>query len=358
MNILSLIKMKHVNTSLKQAPGSMEKDIREAVRVKSKGLDRPYPGGRSLPLVVAFAMVYLVWGSTYLAIRFAIETIPPFFMTGTRFLIAGSILYSWARFRGASRPTLKNWWNAALIGLLLPTIGNGGVVWAEQFVPSGIAALLIATMPLWMILVDAIRPGGTRPDARVIGGLVLGFGGVALLIGPGTLLRGGEPIDPVGAMALLVAAFSWACGSVFSRYAALPPVPLQAASMEMLAGGAVLIVMGLLTGEVARMEVTRFSARSILSLAYLTVFGSIMTYVAYIWLLKNTSTASASTYAYVNPVVAIFLGWMLAGEAIGPRTFVAAVIIVGSVAMILGRRRRPPALSRTEADRVTADKRR
>jgi drug/metabolite transporter (DMT)-like permease len=303
----------------------------------------PWTGGRSQKVLVfiAFALIYLVWGSTYLAMRFAIEAIPPFLMISLRFLIAGSILYSWARFQGAPKPTRKHWRNAAMIGILLPAFGTGGVAWAEQFVPTGISALLFSTMPMWMILIDTLRPGGTRPNLRVILGLITGFSGVTLLIGPGLLREEGKNVDLVGAIVLMAAAISWAGGSIFSRNATLPPIPFQAAGMEMLVGGTLMGIVGLLLGEGSHIYFTTLSLRSILSLLYLIVFGSLLTYVAYLWLLKNTSVAAVSTYAYINPMVAIFLGWWLANEIIGLRIIVAAAIIIGSVAMIIGQRNPP-----------------
>jgi drug/metabolite transporter (DMT)-like permease len=323
----------------------MKRDRRKTHRAGIKRLNviSPSVGGKSQKalLFIAFALIYVVWGSTYLAMRFALEAIPPFLMIGIRFLIAGSILYHWARFQGASKPTRKHWWNATIIGILLPAFGTGGVAWAEQFVPTGISALLFSTMPMWMILIDAFRPGGTRPNLRVMAGLIAGFIGVALLIGPGILTEQGKNVDPVGAAVLIAAAISWAGGSIFSRHAILPPVPFQTAGMEMLVGGTLMTTLGLLLGEGSRIHLATLSARSLLSLLYLIIFGSLITYVAYIWLLKKTSAAAVSTYAYVNPMVAIFLGWWLAEETIGLRLLLAATIIIGSVAVIIGQRERP-----------------
>ncbi len=286
-----------------------------------------------LRIVLAFAAIYLIWGSTYLGIRFAIETVPPLLMAGTRFAVAGTMLYSWTRLRGAPRPTRLHWSAAAVVGGLMLLGGNGGVSWAEQRVFSGLAALLIATVPLWMALLDWKRRGGVRPSGRGAVGLVFGFVGVALLVGPGEL-AGSSHMDPLGAMVLLLAAFSWAAGSLYSRQAQLPDSPLLAISMEMLTGGVLLLAAGLVTGEGARLEVSQVSPRSVLALGYLILFGSLVAFSAYIWLLKVSTPARAATYAYVNPVVAVILGWALGGEPLTLRTLLAAAVIVSAVVII------------------------
>jgi len=283
-------------------------------------------------LLIAFAAVYIIWGSTYLAIRWAIETMPTFLMAGVRFLVAGAVLYIWGRWRGAPRPTLANWRDAAIIGGLLLLGGNGGVVWAEQYVASGLTALLVATEPLWVILLDWARPGGTRPTAGELLGLVLGFGGVVLLIGPTSV--GGAHVDPVGGLVLIGATLSWAVGSLYSRGAKLPRAPFLTTGMNMLAGGALLTLVGTMSGQWGAVDVVAMSLKSWLALLYLTVFGAIVGFTAYLWILREATLATASTYAYVNPVVAVFLGWALAGEAITPRIVAAAAVIVGSVVII------------------------
>jgi drug/metabolite transporter (DMT)-like permease len=281
-------------------------------------------------LLAAFAALYVVWGSTYLAIRFAIETMPPFTMAGVRFLAAGAILYAWSRARGAAAPTGPQWRTAAVVGALLLLGGNGLVTWAEQSVPSGIAALLVASVPMWMVVLDALRPGGVRPRAAVVGGLVLGLAGIAWLVGPGQL--GGEPVDTVGALAVLAAAFSWALGSVYQRGAPKADATLLNVGMQMLAGGLLLVVVGLAVGE--RTDVGSVSARSAGALAYLVFVGAIVGYSAYVWLLKVTTPAKAATYAYVNPVVAVVLGWAFAGEPLGWRVAGSAAAVVAAVALI------------------------
>lgn len=285
-------------------------------------------------IVAALAAVYLVWGSTYLAIHFAVETLPPFLMGGIRFLIAGIALYLWSRLRGAPRPTLAQWGSSAVVGGLLLLCGNGAVAWAEQLIPSGTVALLVSTTPLWMALLDWLRPGGTRPQPMVIVGLVLGFTGVAVLIGPGALAGGASHIAPLGAGIVLVGAFCWASGSIYSRSANMPASPLLATGLEMLTGGAMMVAASLAFGEWSHISMSHVSVRSGLALLYLIAVGSLVGYTAYVWLLRSTTTAVASTYAYINPVVAVFLGWALASEPLTTRTLVAAAIIVTGVLVI------------------------
>lgn len=284
-------------------------------------------------LVAAFAAVYLIWGSTYLAIRFAIDTMPPHLMAAARFLVAGGLLYAWARWRGAPRPTLANWRAAAVVGGFLLLGGNGAVVWAETRVPSGLTALLVAMVPIWMLVLEMIpRLGGRKPRAAVAAGIVLGLGGLAVLVAPGRLAG---RVDPLGAGILLFGCLSWAFGSLYSRRAALPKSGFLAAAMEMVAGGALLGVFGLATGQATQVDPSAISAQSLLSLAYLIVFGSLVGFTAYIWLLGKTTAARVSTYAYVNPVVAVLLGWAFAGEPMTLRTSIAAAVIIGAVALII-----------------------
>lgn len=283
-------------------------------------------------LLLAFAAVYIVWGSTYLAIRYAIESLPPFLMAGSRFIVAGLILCLWSRSRGAAWPTAKEWQTAAIIGWCMLLGGNGGVVWAEQRVPSSMAALIVAVVPLVTVLIDWLRPGGQRPDLATIVGLCIGFAGVAILVNPaaGDAAR----IDPLGALALLGGTVAWAAGSIYSRRKRGAESPLMAAGANMLCGGAGLLLLGTFTGEATTMNVSAFTARSLFALLYLMVFGSIIGFTAYIWLLRNTSPARATTYAYVNPVVAILLGWGIADEPLTPRILAAAAVIIGGVVAI------------------------
>lgn len=289
------------------------------------------PRDHRLRLLIAFASLYIIWGSTYLAMRIAIETIPPFLMAGTRFLLAGLILVALAKANGSPAPTRTQWRSALIIGTLLLLFGNGGVVWSEQFVASSIAALIVGAEPLWVVILDWARPGGTRPSPSVAVGLVLGFVGVALLIAPGGDNGG---VDPLSAAVLMVAIIAWAVGSIYSRNANTPASPLMATGANMLAGSIGLLGAAWLTGEFGRLDVGAVSARSAVAWGYLIVFGAVCGFTAYIWLLKNTSIAAASTYAYVNPIVAVVLGWALGGETITARTMLAAAIIVAGVVMI------------------------
>ncbi|GAB5536423.1 MAG: drug/metabolite exporter YedA [Rubricoccaceae bacterium] len=289
--------------------------------------DAPKP--RLAAVLLAFAALYLIWGSTYLGIRFAIETLPPFTMAGIRFLIAGAILYAWIRPRSEA-PARQHWRTATIVGAFLLLGGNGGVSWAEQFVPSGIAALLVATTPMWMVILDAIRPGGVRPSGAVIVGLVVGLVGIYLLLGPSDL--GGEPVHLLGALAVAGAALSWATGSIYQRSAPKADSTLLNVAMQMLTGGALLLVVGLLLGE--RIDLDAVSVKSIGALAYLIVVGALIGYSAYVWLLKVSTPARVSTYAYVNPVVAVILGWALADEPLGPRVLAAGAAVVLAVALI------------------------
>jgi drug/metabolite transporter (DMT)-like permease len=278
-------------------------------------------------IAAAFAAVYVIWGSTYLAILFAIETLPPFLMAGTRFVIAGGALYLWLRAQGTPAPVRVEWRSAAVIGVLLLLGGNGG----------GVAALLVATVPLWMVLLEWARPGGERPGAAVGAGLALGTIGMLVLVGPEGVIAG-ERVDPIGAGVLVLASLSWATGSIYSRSARLAP-GLMSTAQQMLAGGAALLLLGALAGEPARLDVAVVSTRSLLALLYLILFGSLIGYSCYVWLLRVSTPAKVSTYAYVNPLVAVVLGWLFAGESLSGRVALAALVIVSGVAVITTRRR-------------------
>ncbi len=304
------------------------------------------PGPSTAKLVTAFAAVYLLWGSTFLAIRFAVATLPPFLMAGARHLVAGAVLYPLARLRSGERPSRANWSAAALMGALLLAGGNGGVSWAEQLVPSGVAALLVATVSLWMVILDWLRPGGVRPTGRVFAGLTLGFAGLAFLVGPSWLVGTGR-VNPVGATVLVLASLSWATGSVFSRRLRLPRAPLLGTAMQCLTGGGLLIVLGVLSGQGAQLDWSVVSLRSVLALGYLIVFGSLLGFSAYTWLLAHAPPARVATYAYVNPVVAMFLGWALAGERITLRTLTATAVIVAAVVLVITARQRAAATLET-----------
>jgi len=288
------------------------------------------PGHIWLVLVV----LYVVWGSTYLAMRFAIATIPPFWMAGTRHFVAGALLFGFVRLRGMRWPSRREWGAAAGIGVLLLTLGNGGVVWAEQYVDSGVTALIVAFVAIWMVLIDWLLPSGRRPRRGVFVGLALGLGGVGLLVGPAHM-GGDQRVSVVGTVVLVVASFAWALGSILSRRLPLPPEPLLATAMEMLCGGAMLLVLGGFAGESRHFHLHAVTPQSFLALGYLVVMGSLVGFTAYIWLLGTARPAQVATYAYVNPLVAVVLGWGLAGEPMGPRTVLAAVVILSGVACIV-----------------------
>ena len=286
-------------------------------------------------LLTAFALVYVIWGSTYLGIRFAIETIPPFLMAGVRFVIAGGILYAFVMLRGARAPSRRQWIAASIIGALLLLGGNGAVVWAELRVPSGLVALLVATEPLCVVLIDWARPQGLRPRPGELLGLVLGFAGVVILVSPVPLAGGSLEIDPVGAAVVLFAAVSWALGSIYSRHAPAHESAFLMTGMKMLTGGLLLLLAGTFAGEWSRLDVGAISAKSWFALGYLIIFGALIGFTAYIWLLKNTTLPRASTYAYVNPIVAVLLGWTLASEPMNGRVIAAAAVIVAGVVIVV-----------------------
>jgi drug/metabolite transporter (DMT)-like permease len=293
---------------------------------------------KASPISIWAAMisVYIVWGSTYLAIRFAVETIPPFLMIAFRFFIAGGILFLFRRLSGDQAPTRIEWRSAIVTGFFLLVAGNGVVAWAEQRVPSGIAALLVGASPLWMFLIDTFRPGHStrRPGWLAFIGVLIGFVGIIVLIEPGSLGGVSAPVDRIGGLALLLASFCWSVGSLYSRHAPLPSSPLLGTSMEMLAGGAGLLILGTLTGEWSQLHLASIQLHSWLGLLYLIIFGSLVGFACYTWLLRSAPTTLVSTYAYVNPVVAILMGNLLAQEPLTPRVLIAAAIIIGSVVLL------------------------
>jgi drug/metabolite transporter (DMT)-like permease len=284
---------------------------------------------RRSPGAVAAALgtVYLVWGSTYLAIRVTDRTMPPFLMSSVRFLIAGTALYVFAS-RGRPRPTARQWAAAAIVGAALLLVGNGGVAWAETRIESGLAALIVAMIPLWVALMDRLF-FGRRLSPLAVAGLVVGFGGVALLVRPGS---GG---DLVAMLALVGTTAAWAGGSLYARGAALPESPLLSASMQMLAAGVFLGIAGLVTGEASGVGADSFSTKPVLAFAYLVLVGSLVAFSAYAWLLKNVRISIVSTYAFVNPVVAVALGTVFLNEHIGWTTVTAGAAIVVAVVLIV-----------------------
>ncbi|HEX2767357.1 MAG TPA: EamA family transporter [Candidatus Limnocylindria bacterium] len=310
----------------------------------------PRQSASTAAVAVALLIVYVVWGSTYLAIAVMIETLPPLLAAGIRFLIAGAIMLiavsvhqRWLRRSDEpiERPSWIHWRSAAIIGALLLLGGNGGVVLAELRIPSGVAAVLVATMPIWMAFFEAAL-FRRRPTVVVIGGLVAGIIGVAVLMAPA---EGVAALDPIGILLVVGGAMAWALGSIYAQHAPMPRSGLLGTGMEMLAGGAALVLGGLLLGEQGRIDVSAFSTSSILALGYLILFGSILAFTSYTWLLAHTPTTVAGTYAYVNPLVAVALGAILLREPITPRTLIATVLIVAAVvALMTGRRRDEPGI--------------
>lgn len=293
------------------------------------------PRSSRVLIILAFAAVYLVWGSTYLGIRYAIETLPPFLMAGTRFSLAGAILFTWAILNGESiRSSFSQWPKALAIGGLLLLGGNGGVTWAEKYIPSGFAALLIATEPLWVVVLNWALTH-KRPNSKVLLAVFIGMAGVALLVGDG--LRAGitgSSISFLGVFVSLLASFAWAAGSVYASRYPIKASTSMAAGMQMLGGGSLLLVFALAVGDLQRLNLAAASWVSIGAFFYLLVFGSLVGFTAYSYLLGHVSIARAATYAYVNPVVAVLLGWLLAGEPLTLRMIIAAAIIVCSVILI------------------------
>jgi drug/metabolite transporter (DMT)-like permease len=289
-------------------------------------------------LIAAFAAVYIFWGSTYLAIKYAIATLPPFLMAGTRFAIAGAILFAIARFSSEyERPTAKHWKTSFIVGSLLLLGGNGGVVIAQHFIPSSLAALLVATEPLWIVILSWLWLRTGRPGWKVVLGIVIGFAGVWLLIsGKGAASASDTSAlgQMIGAGAVILGALFWATGSIYGLRSPVPKSSLLTAGMQMLAGSIPLLLVGVVRGEAASLDASAFSAESIYAMIYLIVFGSLVGFTAYSWLLKNARPTIVATYAYINPIVAVLLGWGLAGETLTGQMLLGAAIIVLSVALV------------------------
>ena len=290
-------------------------------------------------VAAALATIYLVWGSTYLAIRVTDRTMPPLLMSSVRFLIAGTALYAFAS-RGRARPTLREWMAAGIVGAALLCVGNGGVAWVETRLESGLAALIVAIIPLWFAVMDRAF-FGRRLSAPAIAGLVVGFAGVALLVRPG----GGGPVLPM--LALVVTTAAWAGGSLYARGAVLPASPLLSASMQMLAASAFLAVAGLAKGETRAIHTDTFSTKPVIAFVYLVLVGSLIAFSAYAWLLKNVRVSVVSTYAFVNPVIAVALGTVFLNETIGWSTVAAGAAIVVAVVLIV--------TARTPKERVVGE---
>lgn len=293
-------------------------------------------------VVLAFAAVYILWGSTYLGIRLAIQTLPPFLMAGTRFSLAGLILLAWSRAKGEPfSASLSQWKKAFVVGALLLLCGNGGVTWAEKYVATGLAALLVSTEPLWVVILNWILTR-RRPNSKVLLGVLVGLAGVTILVSDRLWQAAGDSwLSLAGGGAVLLASLGWAAGSVYSNRHPIGASTSMSAGMQMLAGGSLLFLLAIGSGDVGRLSLSHASWTSIGAFFYLLVCGSLIGFTAYSWLLNNVSPAMATTYAYVNPVVAVFLGWLIVGEPLTSRMLSAAVIIVSSVILITTFSREP-----------------
>lgn len=285
-------------------------------------------------VIAAFCAVYFLWGSTYLFIKYAVAFIPPLGMAGTRFLLAGLILYAYARWRGDEPPRGVHWRSATIVGVMLMT-SNAGVAWSERLIPSGVASLLVAITPCWMVLFDWLGHRQRRPHWGVLLGLVAGLAGVAILIGPGDLQGGGGGVNPAGALAIIGGTAIWSAGSLYARKAPRPTSPQLLSGMQMISGGAALSIVSALTGQWDGFSIAETPAIAWWSFLYLLTFGSLIAFSAYMYLLTVSTPARVSTYAYVNPVVAVLLGWAFAGEVLTARMMVASAVIVGAVALIV-----------------------
>ena len=331
------------------------------VRLEMTTVDRPTEPAAApsrLMLGAAFAAIYLIWGSTYLAIKYAIETVPPFLMTGTRFLIAGVLLYAWSGWGGkgtsSEDPALRvssrvrAWRDAFLVGAMLIVGGTALVSWAELSVPSGITSLVLATTPLWMVLLEALS-ARQAPAPRVIAGVAVGIGGLAILIGP-SLAAPGSGVDLLGVGALALAALTWSGGALYSRRAALPAAPARATGMQMIAGAVLSLGIGFVLGEHHRVSLAAITPSSVVAIAYLVVAGALVGFSAYLWLMRVSVPSRVATHAYVNPVVAVLLGWAILGEAFTMRTGVAmGVIVIAVVLIVTGARTTAPSRSGVHA---------
>ncbi|MBK7369261.1 MAG: EamA family transporter [Candidatus Eisenbacteria bacterium] len=285
-------------------------------------------------VVIAFLCIWLVWGSTFLAIRVAIEHLPPLLMCAVRLLLAGALLFAWAKATGVAWPEGKQLRNAALVGILLPATGNASVTIGVQHMPSGLAALMVSTIPLWMALIASVGRFAVRPAPQVIVGLVLGFSGIALLIGPGLMNAKLAEFSPFWALVPIAGSVSWAWGSLWSRRVSMPSSPLLSTGVGMLAGGVCVLALSGALGEFARFRPAEVPMHSIAALLYLVVFGSVVGFTAYLYLLRTVPPAVVSTYAFVNPIVAMALGWAFAGEALTGRTMLAAAVVIAAVVLI------------------------
>ena len=287
----------------------------------------------SSKVTIAFAAVYIFWGATFLAMKWAVVSIPPYLMAGVRFLLAGGAMYLWSRWRGNPRPTRRHWISAAVVGALLMLLGNGNVAWAQRYVPSGLSAILVASSAIWIVLLDWWRPHGRRPRPMVVAGMVLGIAGIVTLVSARSSPDGAR-LDPFATTVLLLSAISWAAGSIISRHMPAPASWVQSTGMQMLCGGAFLVIVALIGGQARGFDPRSVTLQSLIGFLYLLIFGSIIGFTAYMWLLSRVSAAKVATYAYVNPIVAVFLGIVAGGERLTPRALVASALSLAGVTLV------------------------
>jgi len=294
-------------------------------------------------VIAAFASVYILWGSTYLAILIALRDLPPFLLAASRFIIAGIILYSWCRFRGSPTPDLKSIGHIALSGILMLFFGTGSLVWAEQYIPSGVAAIVIATTPLWFVILDKKQWEFHFNNKNIIAGLLIGFGGVLILFaGNHSFSFSGNRMSFLGFIALLFGALIWAAGSLYSKYMKAEGTTGMKASIQMMAAGFASLIPAFMTGEIQHFHISQVSTSTVLAISYLVTFGSLIGFISYVWLLSVRPPSLVGTYAYVNPVVAVFLGWLIAGEQIGGRQVIALLVILTGVIIVnLSKEKKP-----------------
>jgi drug/metabolite transporter (DMT)-like permease len=317
-----------------------------------QGVGKTESSRKLLILVAAFAAIYIFWGSTYLAIKYAIETLPPFLMAGSRFFIAGSILFLWARLsKDYETPKWEHWRTSIIVGTLLLLGGNGCVVFAQHYISSSLAALLVATEPLWIVLLGWFWLKGQRPNWKVALGLLLGFAGVWMLISGRPSVAGSANGwgQWLAILAVMVGAFSWAAGSIYGLRGSAPKSSILTAGMQMLSGSVSLLIVGAVRSEWSTFDPSAVSTNSLLGLAYLIIFGSLVAFTAYSWLLKNARPSMVATYAYVNPVIAVILGWLIAGESMTGQMLFGAGIVVASVMLITSQNSE---VSETEMDEI------
>lgn len=283
--------------------------------------------------LLAFAIIYFVWGSTFLAIRIGVQEVPPLLLAGMRFFTAGIALYLWMRFKGTPSPTRREWIAASSVAVLIFVIDYGLLFWAEQRVPSGIAAVMMATIPVFMALTEILFLRTQRLTARLAFALLLGIGGVAVLVSH-SLGLGGSAIDTWGAIALMISAISWSAATILLRKLPLPESKVMSSGAQMLAGGAFLMVTAALFGELKDFHPETVSLHAWLALIYLIIAGSIVGFTAYVWLIHHESPTKVGTYAYVNPVVAVLMGYFFGGEGLGARTVLGTLLVLVSVVVI------------------------